>query len=342
MHFYKIMIRILKPNDFHHHLRDGKLLKLTTKQCFNKFNHVIVMPNLVPPIITIDNALDYRKKIKYLTSHGNPLMTLYLHKDISNSDLKRFKSIPEMIGVKYYPQNATTNSDSGVDSIEKVSHVLETMETEEIPLLIHGESIEYHVDIFDREKVFVSKELSKIRNLYPKLKVVLEHITTKEAVNYVLKENIHATITPHHLLLDRNDIFRNGINPHMYCLPILKRNEDREALVNAAISGKPNFFLGTDSAPHEEHNKISSCGCAGIFNSPVAIEVITDLFQKRNSLNNLEKFVSTNGCDFYNLEYGNEYVYIKKESWKVPEKYDNVVPMYAGKSIDWKYITNNS
>ena len=336
------MIRILKPNDFHHHLRDGKLLKLTTKQCFNKFNHVIVMPNLVPPIITIERALNYRKDIKYFVSHGNPLMTLYLHKDISNFDLKRFKSTPEMIGVKYYPQNATTNSGSGVDSIENVSHVLETMESEEIPLLIHGESIEYHVDIFDREKVFVSKELSKIRNLYPKLKIVLEHITTKEAVDYVLKENIHATITPHHLLLDRNDIFRNGINPHMYCLPILKRNEDREALVNAAISGKSNFFLGTDSAPHEEHNKISCCGCAGIFNSPVAIEVITDLFQKRNALDNLEKFVSTNGCDFYNLDYGDEYVYIKKETWKVPEKYDNIVPMYAGMSIDWKYITNNS
>ena len=267
-------------------------------------------------------------------------MTLYLHKDISFADLKRFKELPEMIGIKYYPQNATTNSDFGVDTIESVSHVLETMEDEKIPLLIHGESIEYHVDIFDREKVFVSKELSKIRELFPNLKIVLEHITTKEAVDYVLKENIHATITPHHLLLDRNDIFRNGINPHMYCLPILKRNEDREALVQAAISGKSNFFLGTDSAPHEEHKKLSCCGCAGIFNSPVAVELLVDLFEKHHALDKLEKFASTNGCDFYDLPYSNDAIILKRKSWTVPENYDNIVPLYAGKQINWTYVNN--
>lgn len=336
------MIRILKPNDFHHHLRDGKLLKMTTQTCFEKFNHVIVMPNLVPPIITIDKALEYRKNIRSYENHGNPLMTLYLHKDISVTDLQRFKRLPEMIGIKYYPQNATTNSDFGVDTIESVSHVLKTMENENIPLLIHGESIEYHVDIFDREKVFVSKELSKIRTLFPNLKVVLEHITTKEAVNYVLKEDIHATITPHHLLFDRNDIFRHGINPHMYCLPILKRNEDREALVKAAISGKSNFFLGTDSAPHEEHNKLSCCGCAGIFNSPVAVEVVADLFEKHDALDKLEQFVSTNGCDFYNLPYSDEAIVLKRKPWTVPEKYDNIVPLYAGKQIEWTYIKDNN
>lgn len=331
------MIRILKPNDFHHHLRDKELLELTTKTCFDKFNHVVVMPNLMPPIITIDKALEYRNNIREYDNRGNPLMTLYLHKNISINDLRRFKSLPEMIGIKYYPQNATTNSDFGVDTIESVSHILKIMEDEKIPLLIHGESIQYQVDIFDREKIFVSEELSKIRKLFPSLKIVLEHITTKEAVDYVLKENINATITPHHLLLDRNDIFRNGINPHHYCLPILKRYEDKEALISAAISGKPNFFLGTDSAPHEEHKKLSNCGCAGIFNSPVAVELVTELFDNHNSLEQLEKFVSTNGCDFYGLPYSNEYIQLKKESWFVPSKYNNIVPLYADKNISWKY-----
>ena len=336
------MIRILKPNDFHHHLRDKNLLELTTKTCFDKFNYVIAMPNLIPPIITIDKALEYRDNILEYDSRGNPLMTLYLHKNISISDLRRFKSLPQMIGIKYYPQNATTNSNFGVDSIESVSHILKTMEEENIPLLIHGESILQNIDIFDREKMFVSDELSRIRELFPNLKIVLEHITTKEAVDYVIRENIHATITPHHLLLDRNDIFRNGINPHHYCLPILKRNEDKEALIAAAISGKSNFFLGTDSAPHEEHKKLSSCGCAGIFNSPVAVELVTELFEKNNSLEQLEKFVSTNGCDFYGLPYSNEYIYLKKESWFVPSKYNNIVPLYADKTISWKYSSEST
>lgn len=333
------MIRILRPNDFHHHLRDGNLLQLTATTCFQKFNHVVVMPNLVPPILTIDKAIEYRNRIRSYDNRGNPLMTLYLHKDISLDDLKRFKSIPEMIGIKYYPQNATTNSDLGVDTIETVAHILKTMEDEKIPLMIHGESIEYNVDIFDREKVFVSKELSKIRKQYPKLKMVLEHITTKEAVDYVLQEGIHATITPHHLLLDRNDIFRNGVNPHMYCLPILKRNEDKEALVKAAISGRPNFFLGTDSAPHEEHKKLSCCGCAGIFNSPVAVELVADLFDSEDGLdiNNFEKFVSTNGCDFYNLPYSEDVIVMTRKEWTVPEKYDTIVPLYAGKQVNWTY-----
>ena len=330
------MIKIRKPNDFHPHLRENELLKLTTKICFDKFYHVIVMPNLKTPIISINQALDYRKEIMKFNNRGNPLMTLYLHKDISLKDLKNFKKYPEMIGIKYYPKSATTNSEYGVNNIESVFNILKIMEEEEIPLLVHGENIDYNVDIFHREKVFLKNELTIIITKFPKLKIILEHISTKEAVDFVLEHNLYATITPHHMILDRNDIFKNGINPHLYCLPILKKNIDKEALINAAISGKKNFFLGTDSAPHIEKNKLSCCGCAGIFNSPVAVEIVTEIFDNNNCLKYLENFLSNNGCDCYNLPYNTEEILIKKESWVVPDKYNNIVPLYNGKSIKWQ------
>ncbi len=332
-------MKIRKPNDFHHHLRDDNFLSLTVPHCFSNFKNVIVMPNLVPPITTINQAMEYRNRIlKIDKNSGNPMMTLYFNKNLNYDDLKKFKENPYMHGIKYYPKNATTNSNFGIQDIKEVFHILKIMENEEIPLLIHGESIKFNVDIFDREKVFIKEELNLIISEFPKLRIVLEHITTKEAVDFVRKYNLHATITPHHLLLDRNDIFRNGINPHLYCLPILKRMEDRKALVEAATSGESNFFLGTDNAPHIEKNKLSCCGCAGIFNSPVAIELVTQIFEENNSLENLEKFISTNGADFYNLPYNEEYIEIKKEEWIVPEKYGNVIPLYAGKTINWKQI----
>ena len=331
-----MMIKIRKPNDFHHHLRENELLKLTTKICFDKFHHVIVMPNLKIPITTIKQAMEYRENILKLDKRGNPLMTLYLNKDIPLDDLYNFKKYPEMIGIKYYPKSATTNSQDGVKNLESVSNILKIMEDQNIPLLIHGENIARNIDIFHREKVFLKNELTTIINTFPKLKVILEHISTKESVDFVLKHNLYATITPHHIVFDRNDIFRSGINPHMYCLPILKKMEDKNALLAAAISGKKNFFLGTDSAPHIESNKLSCCGCAGIFNSPVAVELITELFEENNSLDKLESFISTNGCECYNLPYNEEKIEIKKLSWEVPEKYDNVVPMYAGKNLKWK------
>ena len=269
-------------------------------------------------------------------NRGNPLMTLYLHKDISLKDLKNFKKYPEMIGIKYYPKSATTNSEYGVNNIVSVFNILKIMEEEEIPLLVHGENIDYNVDIFHREKVFLKNELTIIITKFPKLKIILEHISTKEAVDFVLEHNLYATITPHHMILDRNDIFKNGINPHLYCLPILKKNIDKEALINAAISGKKNFFLGTDSAPHIEKNKLSCCGCAGIFNSPVAVEIVTEIFDNNNCLKYLENFLSNNGCDCYNLPYNTEEILIKKESWVVPDKYNNIVPLYNGKSIKWQ------
>ena len=329
-------IQIRKPNDFHHHLRDGEMLDITANECFNRFNYTVIMPNLIPPIYTIEEATDYKKRIMKINNKGTPLMTLYLSKNISESDLYAFKSNKNMIGIKYYPKAATTNSEYGVNDLNDVYHILKIMEDEKIPLLIHGESIKKNIDIFDKERFFLEDELSVIIESFPSLPIVLEHISTRVAVNFVLKHNIHATITPHHLLLDRNDIFKNGINPHLYCLPILKRLTDRNALLDAALSGKQNFFLGTDSAPHCENKKLTSCGCAGIFNCTVAIEIIVGLFDKYNKLENLENFISTNGCDFYNLKYNDDFVRITNEKWVVPEKYGNIVPLCAGKELDWK------
>ena len=241
-----------------------------------------------------------------------------------------------MKGIKYYPKSATTNSTFGISKLREVNHLIKIMEEEDIPLLIHGESIKNDVDIFDRESVFLKEELLEIITTFPNLRVVLEHITTKEAVDFVLEHNIHATITPHHMVMDRNDIFYHGINPHHYCLPILKRRSDKEALINAAISGKPNFFMGTDSAPHYKEQKLSSCGCAGIFNCQVAIELVADIFYRHNMVQNLEKFISTNGCDFYNLQYNNKYINILKEDWVVPKEYEGIVPLYSNRKIEWK------
>ena len=330
-----MIIKIRKPNDFHHHLRENELLKLTTKECFDKFNYVIVMPNLKTPITSIKQALEYRNQIIKLDNRGYPLMTLYLHENIPLEDLTNFKNYPEMIGIKYYPKSATTNSENGINNVENIFFILEIMEKQQIPLLVHGENVTPNVDIFHREKVFLKNELTTIIKNFPKLKIILEHISTKESVDFVLEHNIYATITPHHMIFDRNDIFKRGINPHLYCLPILKKQIDKDALINAAISGKNNFFLGTDSAPHVEANKLTCCGCAGIFNSPVAVELVTEIFYNHNSLHNLEKFISANGCDCYNLPYNTDKILIKNESWIVPEKYDNVVPMYNGKNIKW-------
>ena len=219
------MVKIRKPNDFHHHLRDGNMLQYTVPNCFNKFKNVIVMPNLIPPVTTIYQAFDYRKRILEHDNHnGNPLMTLYLHKNLDINEIKKINDCKEIVGIKFYPKNATTNSEFGIDKLEEIFTILSVMENENIPLLIHGESI-MDVDIFKREKVFLKNELTKIVTNFPKLRIVLEHISTKEAIDFVLEHNIHATITPHHLLFDRNDIFKNGINPHMYCLPILKKKK---------------------------------------------------------------------------------------------------------------------
>jgi dihydroorotase len=329
-------IKIRKPNDFHHHLRDGETLKTSVEHCFRNFKNVVVMPNLVPPITTIEQALLYRNRIKEQDNYnGNPMMTLYLHKDIQTHDLLAFKNHKEMIGIKLYPQNVTTNSKEGVVNIEEFNHIFKIMEQEDIPLMIHGEAM--NVDIFKKEAVFIESTLPKIIESFPKFRIVLEHISTKEAVDFVLNNNVHATITPQHLIMDRNDIFKGGINPHHYCLPILKKHEDKKALQEAAFSGNPKFFLGTDNAPHSEESKLSCCGCAGIFNSPVAVQIIAELFHNNGYDDNLEKFVSTNGCDFYGLPYNEEYITLTEEPWTVPEKYGKFVSLMTGKNIRFSY-----
>ena len=260
----------------------------------------------------------------------NPNITEYEHDQFSKTSF--------LAGVKYYPKAATTNSHEGVSKLSEVEHILKIMEDKGVPLLIHGESIDKGVDIFHKEREFLMNELKYIVNDYPRLQIVLEHITTKDAVDFVLKHNIHATITPHHMLLDRNDIFNNGINPHHYCLPILKKSLDKDALIKAATSGASNFFLGTDSAPHAKHSKLSSCGCAGIFNSPVAVEVTTQIFDTVGKLEMLERFMTTNGCDFYGLEYPKEYVKIEERTWTVPNEMNNVVPLCAGQNLNWSIV----
>ena len=330
-------IKIRKPNDFHHHLRDGEILKTSVVHCFRNFKNAIIMPNLTPPVVEIGQALMYRNRIlEHDHYNGNPMMTLYLHKDIQIHDLLRFKDHKEMFGIKLYPQNVTTNSKEGVANIEEFNHIFKVMEQEDIPLLIHGEA--RNVDIFKKEAVFIESTLPKIIESFPKLRIVLEHISTKEAVEFVLKNDIHATITPQHLIMDRNDIFKGGINPHHYCLPILKKHEDMKALQEVALSGNPKFFLGTDNAPHSEDKKLSCCGCAGIFNSPVAVQIIAELFHNNNKLENLEKFISTNGCDFYGLPYNEEYITLIEDPWVVPEKYGDFVPLMTGETLVFKII----
>ena len=330
-------IKIRKPNDFHHHLRDYKTLEVSVKHCFRHFKNAIVMPNLIPPVTTIAQALEYRNRIKlYDDSDGNPMMTLYLHEDIQMQDLLNFKNHKEMFGIKLYPQNVTTNSNEGVANIDGFYHIFKVMEQEDIPLLIHGEA--RNVDIFKKEAAFIESTLPKIIESFPKLRIVLEHISTKEAVDFVLNNDIHATITPQHLIMDRNDIFKGGINPHHYCLPILKKHEDKKALQEVALSGNPKFFLGTDNAPHSESRKLSCCGCAGIFNSPVAVQIVAELFHNNDKLDNLEKFISTNGCDFYGLPYNEEYITLREEPWVVPEKYGDFVPLMAGETLVFKII----
>jgi dihydroorotase len=287
-------------------------------------------------------ALQYKERImKYNTYGGNPLMTLYLHSGIDYYDIRNITNHKDIIGLKYYPKNVTTNSQYGTENIEEIYAHLSLMEKYNIPLLIHGESNKPNIDIFNKESMFIQNELSTILRLFPRLRIVLEHISTIDAITCVLNNNnVYATITPHHLLLNRNDIFKDGLNPHLYCIPILKKIDDQYALINAAISGNNKFFLGTDNAPHLQKDKLSSCGCAGIFNSPVAIESLTELFEKYSSLHNLEKFVSTNGAQFYNLPYNNEYITLVKDEWVVPSSYGDIIPLFCNEKLAWKQLQN--
>ena len=310
-------IEIIKPDDWHVHFRDGKILQNVVPETTRHFARAIIMPNLLPPILKGIDAVKYKERVKKAIpkkDHFLPLMTTYLTEKTNKHELRDSYERGQVFAVKLYPAGATTNSDSGVNDIKKIMPVLETMAEIGMPLLIHGEVTDKEIDIFDREKVFIDQKLDFICKELPKLKITLEHITTKEAKNYVNEgnENLVASITPHHLALNRNAIFVDGIRPHNYCLPILKREYHRQALLEAAVSGNPKFFLGTDTAPHLTKDKESACGCAGIFNATYCLSILAQIFDNENSLNNLEKFVSVNGARHYELNLNKEKINLKK------------------------------
>ena len=340
-------ITISRPDDWHLHLRDGAALQAVVTDTAKQFGRAIVMPNLRPPVTNVALAGEYRERIlQALPSDSTfqPLMTLYLTDKTTTDDIHAAKASGFVHGVKLYPAGATTNSDSGVTSLEKCAGALQAMQDVGMPLLVHGEVTDADVDVFDREKVFINRHMNSLIANYPDLKVVFEHITTKDAAEFVAAAgpNVAATITVHHLLMNRNDLFKGGIRPHHYCLPILKREEHRLALVKAATSGSPKFFLGTDSAPHAKNAKETSCGCAGMYTAHAAIELYTEAFEAANALDRLEGFASFYGADFYGLPRNAEQVTLTKESWPVPNSYpydgDVLVPLRAGETIDWRVV----
>ncbi|CAI0429944.1 unnamed protein product [Linum tenue] len=340
-------LNITLPDDWHLHLRDGDLLQAVAPHSSSHFGRAIVMPNLKPPITTTAAAVAYKDSImKALPAGSNfsPLMTIYLTDKTSPEEIKLARRSEVVYGVKLYPAGATTNSQDGVtDLFGKCLTVLEEMVEQNMPLLVHGEVTDPKIDIFDREKVFIETILQPLINRLPKLKIVMEHITTKDAVNFVESCSeglVAATVTPQHLLLNRNAIFQGGLRPHNYCLPVLKRETHRQAIVSAVTGGSKRFFLGTDSAPHEKRSKESSCGCAGIYNAPVALSAYTKVFEEAGALDKLEAFTSFNGPDFYGLPRNTSRVKLTKTPWKVPESFSfsfgEIVPMFAGETLDWQ------
>jgi len=312
-------IEIIKPDDWHVHFRDNEILKAVVPETSRHFARSIVMPNLVPPILNAEQANEYKKRIEKVIPPKDsfePLMTIYLTEETNKNELKQAYKDGAVFAVKLYPAGATTNSDSGVKDIKKIMPVLEMMAEIGMPLLIHGEVTDLSIDIFDREKVFIDKILDFICREIPNLKITLEHITTKEATDYVAEsnKNLVASITPHHLALNRNAIFVGGIRPHNYCLPILKRENHRKALLKAATSGNTKYFLGTDTAPHFTKYKESACGCAGVFNATYCLSIMAQLFDNQKSIENLEGFVSKNGAMHYNLEFNNDRIKLVKTS----------------------------
>lgn len=339
-----MQITITRPDDWHVHLRDGNALQHTVPFTATQFGRAIVMPNLTPPVTTTEQAIAYRQRILAATPASTtfqPLMTLYLTNNTSPDEINRAKQSGQIQGVKLYPAGATTNSDAGVTDIRHCYAALEAMQNCGIPLLVHGEVVDASVDVFDREKYFIERVLIPTADKFPELKIVFEHITTKEAADFVVEsgDNIAATLTPQHLLYNRNALFKGGIRPHYYCLPVLKREEHRRALVAAAISGNKKFFLGTDSAPHAQHNKESACGCAGIFSAPLAIELYTRIFDENNALDKLEAFASFYGADFYGLPRNTGKTTLIKKSWTVPKDFPlaeaRIIPLHAGEEETW-------
>jgi dihydroorotase len=338
-------LTITKPDDLHLHLRDGAALESIVNHTAAQFARAIVMPNLKPPVTTTELALEYRERILASVDEQydfEPLMTLYLTDNTSAEEINTAAESNIIKALKYYPAGATTNSDQGVTDFKKTYKALEAMMEHNIPLLVHGEVTDEDVDVFDREAIFIERVLMPLVKYFPELKIVLEHITTKAGVDFVLSasDKVAATITPQHILLNRNDLFKGGLRPHNYCLPILKAEEDRKAVQQAAISGNAKFFLGTDSAPHERKNKETSCGCAGIFSAHIGIEIYAEAFDKAGALDKLEDFASHYGADFYDLPRNKDKIILIKEEQSIPETIafgDSVlVPFRAGETCSWQ------
>lgn len=340
-------IRLTKPDDWHLHLRDGKALAGVVGYSAKQFQRAIIMPNLVPPVTTTTQACEYRERILAECPQGStftPLMTLYLTDSTSPDEIVQAAASGKVYGVKLYPAGATTNSDSGVTNIEHCIDTLAAMEEQGLPLLVHGEVTSDGIDIFDREAVFIDQVMTDLVKRFEKLKVVFEHITTADAVQFVeaAPANVAATITAHHLLLNRNHMLVGGIRPHNYCLPVLKRESHRQALLKAATSGNPKFFLGTDSAPHARHAKENACGCAGSFTAPTAIELYAQAFDAVGKLARLEGFASHHGPDFYGLPRNTETIELMRKPWSVPDSLpfldDGIVPFMAGETLQWSLV----
>ncbi|MEQ1526263.1 MAG: dihydroorotase [Gallionella sp.] len=340
-------ITLTRPDDWHLHLRDGALMQSIVPDTARQFARAIVMPNLKPPVTTTAQALEYRSRIVAALPAGaklEPLMTLYLTDKTSAEEIRNAKQSGIVHAVKYYPAGATTNSDAGVTDIRKAYAALEEMQRCGMPLLVHGEVTDSSVDVFDREAVFIERVMIPLLRDLPQLRVVFEHITTQQAVQFVMSapDPIAATITAHHLLYNRNAMFSGGIRPHYYCLPVLKRELHRVALGNAAASGNPKFFLGTDSAPHAQHTKEAACGCAGCYTAHAAIELYAEAFEQLGALDKLEGFASFYGADYYGLPRNTDAITLRKEEWQVPATQGfgehQLVPLGAGEKMKWKMV----
>ncbi|MBN8770083.1 MAG: dihydroorotase [Thiobacillus sp.] len=339
-------LTITRPDDWHIHFRDGAAMRSVLPDTARVFGRAIAMPNLKPPVVNVADAAAYRDRL--LAASGaaafDPLMTLYLTDNTQPDEIRRARASGFVHAVKYYPAGATTNSDSGVTELAKAYQAIAAMEEAGMPLLLHGEVVDAEVDVFDREAVFIERHLVRLMNDFPRLKIVLEHITTRHAAEFVATApaNVAATITVHHLLYNRNAMFRGGIRPHMYCLPVLKREQHRQALVAAAISGNPKFFLGTDSAPHAVGAKEAACGCAGIYSAHAAIELYAEAFEDAGALDRLEAFASFHGADFYGLPRHADTITLRRENWTAPDRLElgdeALIPLRAGETIRWRVV----
>ena len=340
-------LTITRPDDWHIHFRDGAAMQSVLPDTARVFARAIAMPNLKPPVVSVADGAAYRARLLSAAAGTafEPLMTLYLTDNTTPDEIRRAKASGFVHAVKYYPAGATTHSDAGVTELTRAYPAIAAMEEVGMPLLLHGEVVDPEVDVFDREAVFIERHLVRLLKDFPRLRIVLEHITTRQAAEFVsaAPATVAATVTVHHLLYNRNAMFRGGIRPHMYCLPVLKREQHRQALVAAAISGNPKFFLGTDSAPHAAGAKETACGCAGIYSAHAAIELYAEAFEDAGALDKLEAFASFYGADFYGLPRNADTITLRRESWEAPARLglgeETLVPLRAGEPIRWRVVS---